>query len=625
MVANVGEITYTVDANTKPLLDASKDVDQSTKKMETDFNRVDRTTKKFGGGIKKLTQSFRVQKNAAQQLGFQFQDVAVQMQSGTRASVVFAQQGSQILGVFGPGGAIVGAILATSAAIGGSLVAALFDGGESIQDLEKKIAGLIGTLDEFQLREVESAIDSQKKRVAALGQEYLQLSNKIESPISILEKMLNSEEEIRAFRKKANDESLKESNAAFQLQLDGELELSKLIEKRAELQGKIDGSTERRKKQQKAKDKADRKAEILQARADAKAISDAQKGERKLSGVIGALGTETEGIRRKFEERNEIIQAQTEQGSALRRDLVLRNATLLLSDLATLSQKELDNERTKLEKLNKMRTEAFTAAAALQLGVSEETVERINAIADASANASVTLKDAWTNNMLDIGDAIGDTFARAIVDGESLGETLRGVAKSFLTEMLSSLIKVGAQMVINQAIGQAATVSSTAAAVAAGATTASAWAPAAAFASLASFGANAAPAAAGIASTVALSQGLALAGGKINGGPVGPGRMFPVAEDGRPEIFSDGNRQFLIPGSRGEVIGNKDMRGGGESAININFNVQNQAPGAGFEVTGVRQEGTEVTIDAIVSDIRTGNGPVSRALGDSTNVTRKSI
>lgn len=47
-----------------------------------------------------------------QQVGFQLQDVAIQLQAGTRASVVFAQQGSQIASVFGPVGAIIGTLAA---------------------------------------------------------------------------------------------------------------------------------------------------------------------------------------------------------------------------------------------------------------------------------------------------------------------------------------------------------------------------------------------------------------------------------------------------------------------------------------------------------------------------------
>jgi len=52
-----------------------------------------------------------------QQSGYQFQDFAVQVQGGTNAFVALGQQGSQLLGIFGPTGAVLGAFLAVGTAI----------------------------------------------------------------------------------------------------------------------------------------------------------------------------------------------------------------------------------------------------------------------------------------------------------------------------------------------------------------------------------------------------------------------------------------------------------------------------------------------------------------------------
>jgi hypothetical protein len=52
-----------------------------------------------------------------QQAGYQFQDFAVQIQGGTNAFVALGQQGSQLLGIFGPAGAVLGAFLAVGTAI----------------------------------------------------------------------------------------------------------------------------------------------------------------------------------------------------------------------------------------------------------------------------------------------------------------------------------------------------------------------------------------------------------------------------------------------------------------------------------------------------------------------------
>lgn len=50
----------------------------------------------------------------------QVQDIAVQLQMGTKASDIFAQQGSQLLSMFGPGGMILGGLVA----IGGAFITA---------------------------------------------------------------------------------------------------------------------------------------------------------------------------------------------------------------------------------------------------------------------------------------------------------------------------------------------------------------------------------------------------------------------------------------------------------------------------------------------------------------------
>lgn len=75
-------------------------------------------------------------RNGAQQVGFQVQDMVVQLQSGTSAFVAIGQQGSQLAGAFGPGGAILGAVIALASAVGGILYKSLTETAGSTKDLE---------------------------------------------------------------------------------------------------------------------------------------------------------------------------------------------------------------------------------------------------------------------------------------------------------------------------------------------------------------------------------------------------------------------------------------------------------------------------------------------------------
>ena len=82
----------------------------------------------------------------AQQAGYQFGDLAVQIQSGTNAAVAFGQQGSQLLGFFGPTGAIAGAGLAIATAF----IAPFFKAQKEAEKYQDKLEDLGKTLDRLE-------------------------------------------------------------------------------------------------------------------------------------------------------------------------------------------------------------------------------------------------------------------------------------------------------------------------------------------------------------------------------------------------------------------------------------------------------------------------------------------
>ncbi|HCM9592204.1 TPA: tail protein (tape measure) [Enterobacter hormaechei subsp. xiangfangensis] len=201
----------------------------------------------------------------------------------------------------------------------------------------------------------------------------------------------------------------------------------------------------------------------------------------------------------------------------------------------------------------------------------------------------------------------------------SAQDAMRSLGNTMLNSVVNALVQVGVEALKNFIIGQTLGAASTAASVGMATTTAAAWAPAAALASLASFGANSAPAMAGIASTVGLTQGLALAGARYNGGPVSAGSMYQVGERGKPEIYqASTGKQYMIPGDNGKVISNKDMQGGG--GINVVLNVQNYN-GSSIDAQASSDGNGGVTVDVIVADLNNG-GPISNAITSNMNVKR---
>lgn len=201
----------------------------------------------------------------------------------------------------------------------------------------------------------------------------------------------------------------------------------------------------------------------------------------------------------------------------------------------------------------------------------------------------------------------------------SAQDAMRSLGNTMLNSVVNALVQVGVEALKNFIIGQTLGAASTAASVGMATTTATAWAPAAALASLASFGANSAPAMAGIASTVGLAQGLALAGARYNGGPVSAGSMYQVGERGKPEIYqASTGKQYMIPGDNGKVISNKDMQSG--SGVIINNIVQNYTSATVDSQGTVNSDGS-ITLTTIIADLNNG-GPISQGITSNFNVKR---
>ena len=110
-----------------------KTAEDALDRLETQAGKTEKATTKMGSTTKKAAGSFKMMKGATQQLGYQVQDIAVQLGAGQSAMLVLGQQGSQIASIFGPGGAVIGAVIAVASAIGGTLVASLFAGSDALK------------------------------------------------------------------------------------------------------------------------------------------------------------------------------------------------------------------------------------------------------------------------------------------------------------------------------------------------------------------------------------------------------------------------------------------------------------------------------------------------------------
>ena len=131
---------------------------------------------------------------------------------------------------------------------------------------------------------------------------------------------------------------------------------------------------------------------------------------------------------------------------------------------------------------------------------------------EAAENSSQVISDTMVGAIDSFVNSFSYAMASAIVQGEKLSDVFKQVGKSMLTHIIGSLIKMGAQMLINSAFATQIQAIQAAAAKITGTAIAAAYAPAAAMASLASFGGNSIPAQAGITATVGLAETMALSG-----------------------------------------------------------------------------------------------------------------
>lgn len=146
--------------------------EQSAKQLD-DFaasaGKADTSATKMASSVDKATPKLKGFGTGAQQIGYQVQDMIVQIQGGTSAFVAIGQQGSQLAGAFGPGGAVIGAIIALSAAVGGTLVKSLGGAKVSAEELQTSTK----TLDDV--------LQKNKDGTYELSDSFVELANNIDT------------------------------------------------------------------------------------------------------------------------------------------------------------------------------------------------------------------------------------------------------------------------------------------------------------------------------------------------------------------------------------------------------------------------------------------------------------
>lgn len=239
----------------------------------------------------------------------------------------------------------------------------------------------------------------------------------------------------------------------------------------------------------------------------------------------------------------------------------------------------------------------------------------------AAAEERFRNQSEWNDMLIDSLDAVGTSASSSIVGlingTQTASEAMANLGNAILSSVVSGLTQIGVEYLKNVIIGQTASAMTITTASATGAAIASAYAPAAALASLASFGGNSAPAMAGIATTVAGTQALALTGFREQGGMTNTGGRYLVGERGKPEV--------IMPAGASRVRTAEQMRqimgeNGGKSSP-TSITIVNQTTGRIDDVQQQQDDEDRITLlirEVVSGDLQDSNSKISQ----SRRVTR---
>jgi tape measure domain-containing protein len=237
------------------------------------------------------------------------------------------------------------------------------------------------------------------------------------------------------------------------------------------------------------------------------------------------------------------------------------------------------------------------------------------ALAEQSFRSQSDANAFLMNSINSLGQSATGAIVGLINGTGSATDAVRALGNVVLNEAVGALVQVGVQMLKNAVLGNTLAAADKAKAAANAAVyTASVTAQVAGMSAMAAqnaFAATAAipivgpalaPAAAAAAAAAASALGAPavatapVAGARQYGGPVSAGELYRVNEGGRPEMFTAGGKQFMLPTADGRVTPSRDVdrsRAGNSTVIHMTNN---------FETSGQqdRRSNLQMAEDAFV-------------------------
>lgn len=286
-----------------------------------------------------------------------------------------------------------------------------------------------------------------------------------------------------------------------------------------------------------------------------------------------------------------------------------------------IAQQELTLQRVKAQQATTFG-EGFTAQLRIM------TLETRNATAALGKDFAQIFGPGGT-----LSKGIGDAIAQSIVFGKSFKESIRGIAQTILSQLISAIAQIGINMLIQGVIGQGIQAASTAGTVASGAAITAAMTPAAAMTTLATAGTN----------TVGLSAILpgifslftSFLGGFREGGYTGPVGVNEIAG------LVHGQEFVMNATATAKHRGTLEALNAGKDPATfvapsatppVSISITNEIPEAAYEVRQLNEQEIEIVArrvlrreaaDVIANDLRNPNSRTSKSLSSNTTANRR--
>ena len=169
----MADVNIIIQAQAQQAISEMKRAENGAKSLGKSISRTTGVSNQYGKVVDKNTRGLSTfAKSGLQQTGYQVGDFAVQVGGGTSVLQAFGQQGSQLFGIFGAGGAILGAVVAIVAALGNAYLKST----DQVKDFSKEVDELTTATKTY-----TDLVKGERTTLEELGKDYFNVTKEVKA------------------------------------------------------------------------------------------------------------------------------------------------------------------------------------------------------------------------------------------------------------------------------------------------------------------------------------------------------------------------------------------------------------------------------------------------------------